>query len=122
MHKPFTKRVRCKKGEEEGINSCMRIAELLPNHPDAIKARHDKWRRDLIARLVGHAAKREREDAKVTEALPSTVKTPDQQRLASLQANAKRAQQSAKMERARQKQQKAQAAMAKAKQLPIPKT
>ena len=99
----------------------MRIAELQPNHPDAIKARHDKWRRDLIAKQIAYAAEREREAASVTEALPSSVKTPDQQRLASLQANAKRAQQSAKMERARQQQRKAQAAIATAKQLHVPK-
>lgn len=88
----------------------MRIAELQPDHPSAIKARHDKWRRDLVAKLIGYAAERERGAARVTEAQPQTA---EQQRLASMQANAKRANQTVKRERARQQQQKAQQTLQK---------
>ena len=88
----------------------MRIAELQPDHPSAIQARHDKWRRDLVAKLIGYAAEREREAASVTEAQPQTA---EQQRLASMQANAKRASQTAKRERVRQQQQNAQQTLSK---------
>ena len=43
---------------------------------------------------------------------PNKPKTPDQQRVASLQANAKRAGQAVKAERARQQQRKAQQTLA----------
>ena len=99
----------------------MRIHEIQPNHPSAIKARHDKWLRDLIARTLASAAKREREAASVTEAQPKSIKpakplTPDQQRVASLKTLAKRAGQAVKAERARQQQRTAQQALVKAKQ------
>ena len=99
----------------------MRIHEIQPNHPSTITARHDKWLHDLIARTLESAAEREREAASVTEAQPKTIKpakplTPDQQRVASLQANAKRAGQAVKAERARQQQRTAQQAVVKAQQ------
>ena len=95
----------------------MRIHEIQPNHPSTIKARHDKWLHDLIARTLESAAEREREAASVTEAQPKTIKptkpkTPDQQRVASLQANAKRAGQAVTAERARQQQRTAQQTLA----------
>ena len=93
----------------------MRLHEIQPNHPSTITARHDKWLRDLIARTLASAA--EREAANITEAQPKTTKptkplTPDQQRVASLQANAKRADQAVKAERARQQQRTAQQTLA----------
>ena len=95
----------------------MRIHEIQTNHPSTIKARHDKWLRDLIARAQASAAEREREAASVTEAQPKTIKpikpkTPDQQRIATMKANAKRADQAVKAERARQQQRTAQQALA----------
>ncbi len=101
----------------------VRIHEIQPNHPSTIKARHDKWLRDLIARTLASAAEREREAASVTEAQPKTIKptkpkTPDQQRIATMKANAKRADQAVQAERARQQQRTAQQALVKA-QLPI---
>ena len=97
----------------------MRLHEIQPNHPSAIKARHDKWLRDLIART--QAAEREREAVNVTEAQPKTIKpikpkTPDQQRIATMQAAAKRADQAVQAERARQQQRTAQQALVKAQQ------
>ena len=99
----------------------MRIHEIQPNHPSAIKAQHDKWLRDLIERTLASAAEREREAANITEAQPKTIKpakplTPDQQRVASMQAAAKRASQAVKAERARQQQRTAQQALVKAQQ------
>ncbi len=99
----------------------MRLYEIQPNHPSAIKARHDQWLRDLIARTQASAAEREREAASVTEAQPKTIKpakplTPDQQRVTSLKTLAKRADQAVKAERARQQQRKAQQALVKAQQ------
>ena len=99
----------------------MRIHELQPNHPSTITARHDKWLRDLIARTLESAAEREREAANITEAQPKTIKpikpkTPDQQRIATMKANAKRADQAVKAERARQQQRTAQQALVKAQQ------
>ncbi len=95
----------------------VRIHEIQPNHPSTIKARHDKWLRDLIARTLASAAEREREAASVTEAQPKTIKptkpkTPDQQRIATMKANAKRADQAVQAERARQQQRKAQQTLA----------
>jgi hypothetical protein len=43
-----------KRGEEESINTHMRIAELQPDHPSAIKARHDKWRMVFFAFMSLH--------------------------------------------------------------------
>ena len=99
----------------------MRIHEIQPNHPSTTTARHDKWLRDLIARTQASAAEREREAASVTEAQPKTIKpakplTPDQQRVANLQATADRAKTALKAERARQQQRKAQQALVKAQQ------
>ena len=99
----------------------MRLHEIQPNHPSAIKARHDKWLRDLIARTLQSAAEREREAVSVTEAQPKSIKpakplTPDQQRIATMKANAKRADQAVKAERARQQQRTAQQALVKAQQ------
>lgn len=99
----------------------MRIHEIQPNHPSTIKARHDKWLHDLIARTLESAAEREREAASVTEAQPKSIKpikplTPDQQRVASLKTLAKRAGQAVTAERARQQQRKAQQALVKAQQ------
>ena len=95
----------------------MRLHEIQPNHSSAIKARHDKWLRDLIERLLASAAEREREAANITEAQPKSIKptkplTPDQQRVASLTTLAKRAGQAVKAERARQKQRTAQQTLA----------
>ena len=97
----------------------MRLHEIQPNHPSANTAQHDKWLRDLIARTLASAA--EREAANITEAQPKTTKptkplTPDQQRIATMKANAKRADQAVKAERARQQQRKAQQALVKAQQ------
>ena len=97
----------------------MRIHEIQPNHPSTITARHDKWLRDLVARTL--AAEREREAANITEAQPKTIKptkpkTPDQQRIATMKANAKRADQAVQAERARQQQRTAQQALVKAQQ------
>ena len=99
----------------------MRIHEIQPNHPSTITARHDKWLRDLIARTLASAAKREREAANITEAQPKTIKptkplTPDQLRIATMKANAKRAGQAVKAERARQQQRKAQQSLVSARQ------
>ncbi len=102
----------------------MRIHEIQPNHPSTTTARHDKWLRDLIARTQASAAEREREAASVTEAQPKTIKpikptkpkTPDQQRIATMKANAKRADQAVQAERARQQQRTAQQALVKAQQ------
>lgn len=99
----------------------MRIHEIQPNHPSTITARHDKWLRDLVARTLESAAEREREAASVTEAQPKTIKpakplTPDQQRIATMKANAKRADQAVEAERARQQQRTAQQALVKAQQ------
>ncbi len=99
----------------------MRIHEIQPNHPSTTTARHDKWLRDLIARTLASAAEREREAACVTEAQPKTIKptkpkTPDQQRIATMKANAKRADQAVQAERARQQQRTAQQALVKAQQ------
>ena len=99
----------------------MRIHEIQPNHPGTITTRHDKWLRDLIERLLASAAEREREAASVTEAQPKTIqpikpKTPDQQRIAAMKANAKRADQAVEAERARQQQRTAQQALVKAHQ------
>ena len=97
----------------------MRLHEIQPNHPSTITTRHDKWLRDPIART--QAAEREREAANITEAQPKTIKpikpkTPDQQRIATMKANAKRADQAVKAERARQQQRTAQQALVKAQQ------
>ena len=97
----------------------MRLHEIQPNHPSTITARHDKWLRDLIART--QAAEREREAANITEAQPKSIKpakplTPDQQRIATMKANAKRAGQAVTAERARQQQRTAQQALVKAQQ------
>ena len=99
----------------------MRLHEIQPNHPSTITARHDKWLRDLIARTLESAAEREREAVSVTEAQPKSIKpakplTPDQQRIATMKANAKRADQAVKAERARQQQRTAQQALVKAQQ------
>ena len=99
----------------------MRLHEIQPNHSSAIKARHDKWLRDLIARTLESAAEREREAVSVTEAQPKSIKpakplTPDQQRVASLKTLAKRAGQAVQAERARQQQRTAQQALVKAQQ------
>ena len=99
----------------------MRLHEIQPNHPSTITARHDKWLRDLIAKTLASAAKREREAASVTEAQPKTIKptkplTHDQQRIATMKANAKRAGQAVQAERARQQQRTAQQALVKAQQ------
>ena len=99
----------------------MRIHEIQPNHPSTITARHEQWLRDLIARTLESAAEREREAASVTEAQPKTIKptkpkTPDQQRIATMKANAKRADQAVQAERARQQQRTAQQALVKAQQ------
>lgn len=53
---------------------------------------------------------------RIKELQPVKSKTPEQQRLASLQATAKRAQQAAKTERERQKIEKAQQSLAQMKQ------
>ena len=95
----------------------MRLHEIQSNHPGTITARHDKWLRDLIARTQASAAEREREAANITEAQPKTIKpikplTPDQQRIATMKASAKRADQAVKAERARQQQRKAQQTLA----------
>ena len=97
----------------------MRLHEIQPNHPSTITTRHDKWLRDLIART--QAAEREREAANITEAQPKSINptkplTPDQQRIATMKANAKRADQAVQAERARQQQRKAQQALVKAQQ------
>ena len=99
----------------------MRIHEIQPNHPSTITARHDKWLRDLVARTLESAAEREREAANITEAQPKSIKptkplTPDQQRIATMKANAKRADQAVQAERARQQQRTAQQALVKAQQ------
>ena len=99
----------------------MRIHEIQPNHPGTITARHEQWLRDLVARTLASAAEREREVASVTEAQPKTIKpakplTPDQQRIATMKANAKRADQAVEAERARQQQRTAQQALVKAQQ------
>ena len=99
----------------------MRLHEIQPNHPSTITARHDKWLRDLIARTLESAAEREREAASVTEAQLKSIKptkplTPDQQRIATMKANAKRAGQAVQAERARQQQRKASQALVKAQQ------
>ena len=82
--------------------------------PSTITARHDKWLRDLIARTLASAAEREREAVSVTEAQPKTIKPikPDQQRIATMKASAKRADQAVEAERARQQQRKAQQTLA----------
>ena len=95
----------------------MRLHEIQPNHPSTITARHEQWLRDLIARTLESAAEREREAVSVTEAQPKTIKptkplTPDQQRIATMKANAKRAGQAVKAERARQQQRTAQQTLA----------
>ena len=97
----------------------MRLHEIQSNHPGTTTARHDKWLRDLIART--QAAEREREAANITEAQPKSIKpakplTPDQQRIATMKANAKRAGQAVTAERARQQQRTAQQALVKAQQ------
>ena len=99
----------------------MRLHEIQPNHPSTITVRHDKWLRDLIARTQASAAEREREAANITEAQPKTIKptkppTPDQQRIATMKANAKRAGQAVKAERARQQQRTAQQSLVSARQ------
>ena len=99
----------------------MRIHEIQPNHPSTITVRHEQWLRDLIARTLESAAEREREAVSVTEAQPKSIKpakppTPDQQRIATMKANAKRAGQAVTAERARQQQRKAQQALVKAQQ------
>ena len=95
----------------------MRLHEIQPNHPGTITTRHEQWLRDLIARTQASAAEREREAVSVTEAQPKTIKptkpkTPDQQRIATMQAAAKRADQAVKAERARQQQRTAQQTLA----------
>ena len=99
----------------------MRLHEIQSNHPSTITVRHEQWLRDLIARTQASAAEREREAANITEAQPKTIKpikppTPDQQRIATMKANAKRADQAVKAERARQQQRTAQQALVKAQQ------
>lgn len=99
----------------EALNIYMRINEITSTEVIAIERRHRQWLCDLVAKLKATQGDREN----IAELHPAKPKTPEQQRLASLQATAKRAQLAAKTEHERQKIAKAQQSLAQVRQQAI---